>query len=259
MGPAVCTTFPNEAWDVYARACLQSFARFWPADAELFVYLDDAQLSAACEEALAGRTAQVRVGKLAAHDRFLSRNLPREPRGFRYAACRFSHKIAAIKATLDRLSTDPVQSLIWLDADVITTARVTSQWLSQFLPTGNAHVSYLGRKSMPYSECGFMGFRLSDEARAFVDAFWALYETEVLFKHAEWHDSFLFDRVREGFDSAWFSNISAGVGGMHVWLGTPLAERLEHWKGPEAKRLHRPVTDAEVVAIARRNRGETGA
>jgi hypothetical protein len=259
MGPAVCTTFPNKAWDVYARACLQSFARFWPADAELFVYLDDAQLSATCEQMLAGRTAHVRVGKLASHDRFLSRNLAREPNDFRYAACRFSHKVASIKATMDQLAPNPARCLVWLDADVITTAPATSEWLAQFLPAGDAHVSYLGRDRMPYSECGFMGFRLGAEGRAFVDAFWALYETEALFKHAQWHDSFLFDRVREGFDSAWFTNISAGAGGMHVWLGTPLAERLEHWKGPVAKRLRRPVTDAEVVAIARRVRGETGA
>ena len=57
--------------------------------------------------------------------------------------------------------------------------------------------------------------------------------------------------MREGFDAAWFENIAAGAAGVHVWLNTPLAERLEHWKGREAKRLRRPIPDHEAFAMAR--------
>jgi hypothetical protein len=252
MALGVCTTFPNDAWDVYARACLESFARFWPCDVQLTVYLDDDALSLQCRHALSPRQgmSDVRIGKSSAHDRFLRRNSLGEPADFRYAACRFSHKVAALKATVDRAALDDESHLLWLDADAITTAPVTRDWLAQFLPTQHAHVSYLGRPHFPFSECGFVGYRMSAEGRAFIDAFWAMYESEALFKLPQWHDSFVFDRVRERFDQAWFKNIAEGASGVHVWLNTPLAERLEHWKGAAAKQLRRPVTDAEAVAMA---------
>jgi hypothetical protein len=253
MGLRVCTTFPTEAWDAYACAALESFARYWPADVRLSVYLDDDTLAMQCRQALASRegASEVRIGKLPAHDIFLQRNSAGESKDFRLAACRFSHKIAALKATFDRSETDADSHIIWLDADVIATAPVTHDWLAQFLPHGASHVSYLGRPHFPFSECGFVGYRLSAEGRAFIDAFWAMYETEALYKLPQWHDSFVFDRVRERFDAAWFKDIANGAPGVHVWLNTPLAERLEHWKGAHAKRLRRPIPDHEALAIAR--------
>jgi hypothetical protein len=252
MALGVCTTFPNDAWEVYARTALETFARYWPADVRLTVYLDDEALAADCRQELASRQAMsdVRVGKLPAHDVFLRRNSAGESADFRHGACRFSHKVASLKATIDRTYTDADGCILWLDADVITTAPVTHDWLAQFLPSGKHHVSYLGRPRFPFSECGFVGYRTSEEGRAFLDAFWAMYESEALFKLSQWHDSFIFDRVRERFDSAWFKNIAEGAAGVHVWLNTPLAERLEHWKGPVAKRVRRPISDQEAMAIA---------
>jgi hypothetical protein len=260
MGPiAVCTTFPNDAWPVYARLALDTFARQWPQDAILFVYLDDAGLVGEVNAALAGReaTSLVQVGKGTAHDAFLARNAARESgRDFRFQACRFSHKIASIKAAMDALAQMPEAppALLWLDADVITTAPVTYDWLAQFMPGGQARFSYLGRDQFQYSECGFMGFALCPETRAFIDDFWSLYETDALFTQPQWHDSWLFDRLREQRPPAWFYNISAGVGGTHVWLGTRLIERLDHWKGPAAKAMKRSITDQEALDIARHQR-----
>jgi hypothetical protein len=256
MALSVCTTFPNNAWEVYARTALETFARYWPADVRLSVYLDDEALVAQGRQALAAReaTSDVRVGKLPAHDAFLQRNSAGESPDFRYGACRFSHKVAALKATFDSVETDADGCILWLDADVITTTPVTHDWLAQFLPSGISHVSYLGRPRFPYSECGFVGYRTSEEGRAFLDAFWAMYESEALFKLPQWHDSFVFDRVRDRFDGAWFKNSAEGAAGVHVWLNTPLAERLEHWKGPVAKRVRRPISDQEAMAIAQASR-----
>jgi hypothetical protein len=253
MALEICTTFPNSAWDVYARAALESFVRLWPADVRLTVYLDDDALVMHCWQALASRqqTSDVRVGKSRAHDAFLRRNSARESNDFRFAACRFSHKIAALKATFDRAPTDGDGHILWLDADVITTVPVTHEWLAQFLPLGDQHVSYLGRPRFPFSECGFVGYRTSEAGRAFMDEFWAMYQSEAIYKLEQWHDSFVFDRVRERFDPAWFKNIAEGASGVHGWLNTPLAERLEHWKGPVAKQKRRPISDAEAMAIAR--------
>lgn len=253
MTLGVCTTFPNSAWDEYARDALESFARHWPADVRIDVYLDDPALAGACSQTLAPRaeTSAVHLGKSPAHDLFLRRNSLGESRDFRYAACRFSHKVAALKAAFDRLEDDADSYVIWLDADAVTTRPVTHDWLAQFLPRGKEHVSYLGRPNFPFSECGFVAYRRSAEGRAFIDAFWGMYETEALYKLPQWHDSFIFDHVRQTFDPAWFKNIADGAAGVHVWLNTPLAERLEHWKGPVAKRLKRPISDEEALAMAR--------
>jgi hypothetical protein len=253
---AVCTTFPNDAWRVYARLALETFAQFWPRDALLFVYLDDDTLVDEVNAALAGRDAasRVRVGKGEAHAAFLARNAARESvRDFRFQACRFSHKIASLKAAMDELAQEPnpPAQLLWLDADVVTTALVTYDWLAQFMPQGEARISYLGRGQFQYSECGFVGFALGPDARAFIDDFWSLYETDALFAQTQWHDSWLFDRLREQRPAAWFHNISSGVGGIHVWLNTRLIERLDHWKGPVAKRMKRSITDQEAHDLAR--------
>jgi len=258
---AVCTTFPNDAWPVYARLALETFANLWPQDALLFVYLDDGALLHDVNAVLSGRAAssRVQVGKGAAHDAFLARNAARDSdRDFRFQACRFSHKIAALKATMDALvrMPDPPAHLLWLDADVITTAPVSYDWLAQFLPQGEARVSYLGRDQFQYSECGFIGFALGPDTRAFIDDFWSLYESDALFAQAQWHDSWLFDRLREQRPPAWFHSISAGVGGTHVWLGTRLIERLDHWKGPVAKQVKRSITDQEAQDLARQARAQ---
>lgn len=258
---AVCTTFPNDAWRVYARFALETFARNWPQDATLFVFLDDATLVDEVTGVLADRqeTSHVGVGKGAAHDAFLQRNACRDSdRDFRFQACRFSHKIAAIKATLDALDQAPnTPALLWLDADVITTAPVSYDWLAQFMPQGEARFSYLGRDQFQYSECGFMGFAPGPERRAFIDDFWSLYESDALFLQTQWHDSWLFDRLREQRPAAWFQNIAANARGIHVWLNTRLSERLDHWKGPVAKQMKRSITDMEALEIARRAREQS--
>lgn len=263
MGLVVCTTFPNAAWDVYARRCLESFVAHWPVEAALWIYLDDTALVANCRDVLAprGEAFRVQVGKLPAHDAFMARNATRDlTPDFRYQARRFSHKIAALKATMDACVAAPAppQHVLWLDADVITTAAVTRDWLAQFLPSGAADVSYLGRPHFHFSECGFVGYRVSPGGQAFIDALWAMYESDALFGEAQWHDSWLFDRVRERLPAPMFYNIAEGVGGVHVWLGTRLAERLEHWKGAQAKRLQRPISDAEAIAMVRAARQRLG-
>src|SRR5262245_48299481 len=135
MSPlAVCTTFPNDAWPVYARLALETFDRLWPDDVQLCVYLDDDALADACAAVLEGRrgSSHVIVGKGAAHDAFLARNATRDAGAdFRFQACRFSHKVASLKALMDALdtATEKPAHLLWLDADVITTAPVTHDWL----------------------------------------------------------------------------------------------------------------------------------
>jgi len=255
---AVCTTFPNDAWPVYARLALETFAQNWPKDTQLFVFLDDGTLKNDVVATLAPRAdaSHVSVGKGAAHDAFLDRNACRDSdRDFRFQACRFSHKIAALKAALDQIEQAPAPpALLWLDADVITTAPITYEWLAQFMPQGDARFSYLGRDQFQYSECGFIGFAPGPERRAFIDDFWSLYESDALFLQTQWHDSWLFDRLREQRPTEQFQNIAAGVGGIHVWLNTRLIERLDHWKGPVAKQMKRSITDIEALEIARQAR-----
>src|SRR3546814_8463031 len=64
-----------------------------------------------------------------------------------------------------------------------------------------------------------------------------LYDTDEIVRFDEWHDSFVWDRLREHWQAkgGTFHNISKGVPGLHVWPETPLGEFMDHHKGPKAK------------------------
>ena len=74
---------------------------------------------------------------------------------YRFDAVKFAHKIAAIGAAAE---SDDCDVLLWIDADVITHAQVTTEWLDRLLPL-SATIAMIEREKK-YPECGFMMFRL---------------------------------------------------------------------------------------------------
>ena len=74
---------------------------------------------------------------------------------YHWDAVKFAHKVAAIGAAAEG---DDCDVLIWIDADVITHAQVTTEWLDRLLPLP-ATIAMIER-AVKYPECGFMMFRL---------------------------------------------------------------------------------------------------
>ena len=89
---------------------------------------------------------------------------------------------------------------------------------------------------LKYSECGFVGYNLRHPAiRDFFAAFKAFYTTDKVLKQREYHDSWLFDLVRKGFERKGYRthDIGEGVGleAGHVFVNSQLGNYMDHMKG----------------------------
>lgn len=214
----VVTSMSLEGYNQYGQNFIDTYSRFW--DIPLVIYSEDSLDD----------------------ERFLVRNLkydeelqdflkasPEDSVDYRWKVKKFAHKVFALT---DRRLRD-CDWLIWLDADVVTFRNVDDRDLFVLCPAGYIG-SYLGRKDWHTSECGFVGYNLGEGAERFLDRFRAMYTTMAVFDHLEWHDSYLFDRLREICSGKWF-NLSEGVPGMHVWDGSLLGKYMKHLKGPLRK------------------------
>ena len=157
---------------------------------------------------------------------------------YRWNAIRFSFKPFSIHQTLEVLPTD-IDFLIWTDSDLRCKKNFSTEDLLEFMPTNNEIMSYLGRKNS-YSECGFLGFNLSNQNTfSFINRMIDIYESGEIFSLDQWHDSFIWDWARKEFESTKyekFKDISGnGFDKEHVFMNTNLSIFFDHLKGPQRK------------------------
>lgn len=248
---AVITTFPNRDFEIYARQMLQSFVQFWPQDIPLLVQLDDELLVPDVNAILAssGRKGDaIAVGWLKDHKAFVERNQGKDhPQDYRKQAVRFCHKVFSIKRALDSIKggENPPRYLIWLDADVHTARIITADDLKGCLPKDGDAVAYMGRKDWDHSECGWLAFDLENDGDTIIDNLVDKYKTGSLFEEPQWHDSWLFDRIRKSREleettsdlprGAGFTNLTPNANGRDIWPQSPMGKWSTHHKGPAAK------------------------
>lgn len=152
-------------------------------------------------------------------------------------AIRFCHKVFAVADAVHRSGAEWV---IWVDADVEWTSRFTESHAKRMLE--GRDLAFLGRTDAPYTECGFVAYRVdSPRVRNMVADMFAYYVTGAIFKRpkSDWHDSRCFDicRAESGITEKRQNNLSEGTRGWHPWPMTILAEFSRHHKGP-ARKIH---------------------
>lgn len=213
----VCTTFAPQHWATHARRCVETFGKHWPAgEFELLAWVD--------------QDLEEQSPWLAA---FKKRHAHRPTDNYRMDAVRFAHKVAAIELAAGVAKDEGVDVLIWMDADCVTHADITADWLAKLLRNGD--FAYLHR-AKKYPECGFMMFRLNQRGTDFIDEIVKAYASDWLFTLPEWHDSYVIDRVRAKREATGMlrcvslSGAAANTG--HPLINGPLGERLDHLKGP---------------------------
>lgn len=228
------TSFSPAGYECYGKKFVTGFGELWPQErCELVVY-HESQQDVLLFDNVRWRNLDFDLDRalfIAQNkDRPERVNTAREPNS---QAVRFCHKIFAITDAAKSCRTD---WLVWVDADVETTRKVTLQDLATALPE-KASLSFLGRPWYRYSECGWVGYRVSEQP---VQALLA--DMRHVYTHGElftldrtcWHDSKVFDICRERSSVPKERQVSL-VGPQrdtHVWRHSPLSQWTRHNKGP---------------------------
>lgn len=262
MNIAVATTFPSNAWDIYAKKMLQSFVQFWPMDIPLLVDLDDNLHHEQIDKILRPQDGIV-IGWEKDHADFVERNKDKDdPQDYRKQTVRFCHKVFAIKRACDaairQRTAQPVGApryLIWMDADVITTRNVSLDDIKACLPKEGDAVAYLGRTEWPHSECGWLAFDLDHHGAEIINAWVDLYKTNKILMMEQTHDSWAFDQIT-GNDATWTrTNLSPDAKDLDAWSASPMTKWSTHYKGPQAKHdlAMQPAQSGQKVIIQTKN------
>lgn len=148
---------------------------------------------------------------------------------------RFCHKVFAV--TSARLPQSRWR--VWIDGDVEFHADMNEDALLDLCPE-DCCLSFLGRKDYPWSECGFVAYKVSDpRVVALLADMRKVYTSGELFAlpRDRWHDSAVFDlcRHRSGIPVQQQRDLGAGASGREVWEQTLLQRYATHNKGPLRK------------------------
>lgn len=210
---------------------VETFDRFWPVDVPLYLYAEhfEPDHPRPLVRRLPGWLDEFKA-RHAANPR--AHGLIEESYDYRQDCVRFAHKVAAVTDAALALDTDV---LIWADADIVTHAPVSSDWLTTLFPLG-PYIAWLDR-SRHYPECGFYMLRCGHRVHREIMTRWEeLYETDAVFRLAETHDSYVLQQLileaeRGGLITT-HSLSGEARQHSHPFINGPLGTRLDHLKGP---------------------------
>lgn len=262
IAAAVVTTFGNTSWQVYSKIMLKNFVTYWPEEIPLLINLDDNLLEDEVKKILRPQDAHV-CGWTKEHADFVKRNKDKDERdNYRKQAVRFCHKVFALKFACDSAlearkakAEDAPRYLIWMDADVITTRKITFDDLALCLPKEGDAVSYMGRKDWDHSECGWLAFDLDNGGDSVINILYNYYVDDQVLKLDQWHDSFVFDQIFTTTLAKPRTNLTDGKPGRDIWQHSPMASFSTHHKGPVAKNqmAQGPQTGGQNLKIQTKN------
>lgn len=211
------TTFPPQAWNVYAKTCLSRMVKLWPGSIRAY-------FEGPTPPALDG--VEFRPLQSPERDAFLALPKPEERKGFLWDAKRFCHKVFA---QLD-VAKDG-EPFWWIDADVLLMRKVPRDLLHQ-----EDFVTFLGRDS--YTETGLVGFNPQHEHWAVFEATYRnLYASGAIYELKDgWTDCHAFDCARQYRGKNLTPN---GKGYENVMKDSVFGPYMAHYKGPLKMDLYR--------------------
>ena len=157
---------------------------------------------------------------------------------YKYNAVRYSYKVFAMNKAFQLAKIQNCDFLIWMDSDMRCFKEFSGSDLEEFLPNPWEIMSYLGRThfpSPPHSETGFLGFNLHhQQSQNFINSIVQTYLSGKIFEYDQFHDCWVFDRIREQFEKEGykFKNISGTFAHQeHPFVHTNLGLIFDHLKG----------------------------
>ena len=244
MNLSVVTTFHKQGYDTYGKRMIETFLKNWPSNIKLYVYAEDCNVTETAPNLIVKDLHASSSELVAFKNKW--RNVPKangdvsaDPirskrkdsgKGFKWHAIRFAHKVYSIFSCAKECNTE---WLMWMDADTVCHSPITLETLDRLIPN-KIDICYLGRQGK-YSECGLYSIALgSPFAQNFLREFQRMYDEaeDGIFQLDEWHDSFVFDAVRnkiETIEHNWSSGIIKGEG--HPLINCEWGAYLDHLKG----------------------------
>lgn len=267
---AVVSSCHRRGFETYGRRMLESFDQHWPQPVPLLFYAEDFVPDVRSARILVrdllpscpglADFKQRHAGSVLAHgasrkwrprlrldhyQRRLRLDGLKWGRGFRWNAVRFAHKSFAVFHAARNCAADV---LVWVDADMVFFDDIAPREIESWIPADRL-VGYLKRPT--WSECGLVAYNLRHpQTAAMLSEFETLYTTDSLFRQDEFHDSYLFDRVRERAErrGAVSHDIAEGIGfrAEHVLINSRLGRYMDHLKGPRKERGRSSASDLIV-------------
>ena len=245
MKISVVTTFHEEGLKRYGQRMIDTFIENWPKEITLHIYPEN------CNPAIKdhSRVTLKRLEEVEELRKFKERwkNVPKangdvsdDPirskrkdagKGFKWHAVRFAHKVYAI---FDCSRTIDADVLFWMDADTVCHSPISLETVMKFCPV-TQDIGYLGREGK-YTECGLYSLNLrSTRTLGFLKEFQRMYDDAEngIFLLDEWHDSFVFDSVKDKMPFLQLNNWSRGIikGEGHPLINSEWGAYLDHLKG----------------------------
>lgn len=238
----VITTFNQSGYNQYGQRMIETFTANWPQEVELWVYAEQCAVNTSAPNVRVFDLELASPELVAFKNQW--RNVPmangdvtNDPvrskrkdagKGFKWDAVRFSHKVYSIFHAAKNTDAD---WLIWMDADMVCHNPVNVNFLHHMCPV-DIDICFLGRTGK-YSECGLYAVNLkSDSGKLFLSKFQEAYDQGTIFSFDEWHDSFVFDQVRQSMqlrERDWSAGIIKGEG--HPIINSVWGTYLDHLKG----------------------------
>jgi hypothetical protein len=255
---SVVTTFNASGYQKYGQRMIQTFLKNWPTTVELIVYAEDCDvtetapnlsirnLTQASPELVAFKTRWKDIPKANGD---VSNDPVRSTRkdagkGFKWDAVRFSHKVYSIFHCAKNAQTE---WLIWMDADMVCHSTMSVDFLNSMC-NSNYDICFLGRNNK-YTECGLYAINLKTSlGQLFLTRFQEFYDQDTIFKFPEWHDSYVFDEVRNSIQCReldWSQGIIKGEG--HPLINSKWGAFLDHLKGSRKLQGHSNIKDLKIV------------
>jgi hypothetical protein len=245
MKIAVVTTFHEEGLKKYGQRMIDTFIQNWPKEITLHIYpekcnpriSDHSRVTLTDLDSVAELTAfknkwcGVPKANGDVTDDPVRRQRKDAGKGFKWNAVRFAHKVYAI---FDCARNTDADVLFWMDADTVCHSPIALETIMKFCPAG-VDLGYLGREGK-YTECGLYSMNLrSVRTLGFLREFQRMYDNAEngIFTLEEWHDSFVFDAVKDNFKPIKLYNWSQGIvkGEGHPLINSEWGAYLDHLKG----------------------------
>ena len=260
MKIAVVTTFNNKLYKEYAYKFIQTYFDHWPWD--LHVYSEDQihynSIFTRTKERFFEYNTFEEVPNCKS---FVERNkdkphvppkqfekMWRQVKGFRHDGVRFSYKVYAYTDFILNKS-ENYDAVICIDADSWFFKEIGSGFIKEHISKPGCMMSYLGRGSTYHSEAGFLFFDLNhSHTKNYADQMKKMYDEDSIYKIPEQHDSYVWDYVREKFESKGVLTNDIGDGRTgHVQARSVLGKVYDHVKGRKPKKKGFSIENRKAV------------